>query len=237
MSTTTIPPIKPQKKWLKHILWTLFGLFIGFHLWVLILLKIWQTQPIHNTMFMNLHRLSTMQKVSQQWVESEKISINVKRASIASEDANFANHAGFDIDGIEKAIKMNQKAGKIRVGGSTISQQLAKNLFLFPQRSYIRKAEEAIITVMIEQMWTKERILTAYLNVAEFGNGIYGIESASRHYFNKSASQLNKWQSAYLISMLPNPKFYQKNPNNKRLLNKTRIIMQRMNSADLPNKS
>lgn len=237
MSTTTIPPIKPQKKWLKHILWTLFGLFIGFHLWVLILLKIWQTQPIHNTMFMNLHRLSSMQKVSQQWVESEKISINVKRASIASEDANFSNHAGFDIDGIEKAIKMNQKAGKIRVGGSTISQQLAKNLFLFPQRSYIRKAEEAIITVMIEQMWTKERILTAYLNVAEFGNGIYGIESASRHYFNKSASQLNKWQSAYLISMLPNPKFYQKNPNNKRLLNKTRIIMQRMNSADLPNKS
>lgn len=233
--TPTHRPKLSTKQLLKKFGMVLLGCFIGFHLFVLILLKIWETNPIHHSMFMILHRINHQTAVSQTWVENEQISVNVKRAAIASEDANFSNHTGFDIQGIENAIKMNQKAGKIKVGGSTISQQLAKNLFLFPQRSYVRKAEEAIITVMIEQMWTKERILTAYLNVAEFGNGIYGIESASRHYFKKSASQLTKRESAFLISMLPNPKYYQKNPHNKRLLNKTRIIMKRMGGADLPN--
>ena len=117
---------------------------------------------------MTLHRLSGGAPVSQTWVEDSQISVNVKRAAIASEDANFANHAGFDVQGIEQAIKKNQKAGAISAGGSTISQQLAKNLFLYPKRSYIRKGEEALITVMIEQLWSKARILTAYLNVAEF---------------------------------------------------------------------
>lgn len=232
-----LPPVKPMtgfKKWLKRLFLGLVALFVAFHLMVLALLLIWQTQPINNSMFMILHRISTLSGVKQTWVDDSQISVNVKRAVIASEDANFANHQGFDVQGIENAIKKNQKAGKISAGGSTISQQLAKNLFLFPQRSYIRKGEEAIITVMIEQIWTKERILTAYLNVAEFGNGIYGIEEASQHYFNKSAKQLTKRESASLIAMLPNPKFYEKNSKNQRLNNKTNIILRRMGGADLP---
>ncbi len=233
----SLPPVKPTtgfKKWLKWVFLTLIGLFFAFHVMVVALLAIWQTQPIHNSMFMILHRLSTFNGVEQTWVDDEQISVNVKRAAIASEDANFASHAGFDIQGIENAIKKNQKAGNISAGGSTISQQLAKNLFLFPQRSYIRKGEEAIITLMIEQMWTKERILTAYLNVAEFGNGIYGIEAAAQHYYKKSAKHLTKRESASLIAMLPNPKFYEKNRKNQRLQNKTNIIIRRMGGADLP---
>ena len=183
---------------------------------------------------MILHRLITFESVSQTWVENDKISVNVKRAAIASEDANFSSHAGFDIQGIENAIQKNQAAGAISAGGSTISQQLAKNLFLYPNRSYVRKGEEAIITLMIENIWTKERILTAYLNVAEFGDGIYGIEAAARHYYQKPAARLTKRQAASLIAMLPNPKYFEANRNDRRLLNKTQIILRRMGAADLP---
>ncbi|MFW2177276.1 MULTISPECIES: monofunctional biosynthetic peptidoglycan transglycosylase [unclassified Moraxella] len=233
-----MPPPPPKtgkfKRFVKRLLLTIVTFFVVFHLMVAGLLFIWQTQPINNSMFMILHRLAHFEGVSQTWVEDNQISVNVKRAAIASEDANFSNHAGFDVQGIENAIKKNQKAGAISAGGSTISQQLAKNLFLYPNRSYLRKGEEAIITLMIENMWTKERILTAYLNVAEFGKGIYGIESASQHYYQKSASRLTKRQSASLIAMLPNPKYYEKNRNDRRLLNKTQIILRRMGAADLP---
>ncbi|ELA08697.1 monofunctional biosynthetic peptidoglycan transglycosylase [Moraxella macacae 0408225] len=220
--------------WLKRLFLGILTVFLALHLMVLALLMIWKTQPINHSMFMILHRISTSNDVKQTWINDDQISINVKRAVIASEDANFANHQGFDIQGIENAIKTNQKAGKISAGGSTISQQLAKNLFLFPQRSYIRKGEEALITLMIEQLWTKERILTAYLNVVEFGNGIYGIEEATQHYFNKPAKRLTKREAASLVAMLPNPKFYQKNRKNQRLNNKTKIILRRMGGADLP---
>lgn len=172
--------------------------------------------------------------VYHSWVDYNNISQFAKQAAIASEDGKFSIHNGFDLDGIEKAIQTNEKKGAIRAGGSTISQQLAKNLFLTSHRSYIRKGEEAIITIMMESIWDKQRILEVYLNVVEFGDGIYGIESAARHYFNTSANQLNKEQSALLISLLPNPKYYQKHLNNKRLQAKKRLVMQRMAGADLP---
>lgn len=231
------PPKKPAtsiKCWLKRLIWTGVALFIGFHLMVLALLGVWQTQPINNSMFMLLHRLGNFEGVSQTWVEDDQISINAKRAAIASEDADFVNHDGFDIDGIEKAMRKNEKLGTVRAGGSTISQQLAKNLFLFPQRSYIRKGEEAIITIMMEQMWTKERILTAYLNVAEFGNGIYGVEAAAQHYFHRPAKKLTRQQAAMLIAMLPNPKYFERHLNDRHLQHKIQIILQRMGGADLP---
>ena len=221
-------------KFIKRLLLALIVLVVAFHVLVAGLLLIWKTQPINNSMFMILHRLITFESVSQTWVENDKISVNVKRAAIASEDANFSSHAGFDIQGIENAIQKNQAAGAISAGGSTISQQLAKNLFLYPNRSYVRKGEEAIITLMIENMWTKERILTAYLNVAEFGDGIYGIEAAARHYYQKPAARLTKRQAASLIAMLPNPKYFEANRNDRRLLNKTQIILRRMGAADLP---
>jgi len=208
-------------------------LAVAFYVSVAGLLLVWKTQPINNSMFMLSHRLDGGE-VTQTWVEYEDIAKSAKQAAIVSEDSRFVSHNGFDMEGIEAARKKNESSGTVAAGGSTITQQLAKNLFLTSHRSYVRKGLEASITLMIEGMWDKRRILTAYLNVAEFGNGIYGIEAASQYYFNKSASKLNRDQSALLISMLTNPKYYEKHMSNKRLLNKQRIIMRRMNNAVLP---
>lgn len=239
MNPSALPAIKPKntnkyKQWLKKLGIFLLTLFIGFHIIVVALLGYWQTEPINNSMFMMLHRLTSSEGVSQTWVEDDQISVNVKRAAIASEDANFVNHNGFDIQGIENAIKRNEKSGNIQAGGSTISQQLAKNLFLFPQRSYLRKGEEAVITLLIETLWDKEQILTAYLNVAEFGDSIYGIEAAAQHYFKKPAKKLSRQQAALLISMLPNPTYFETHMNDRHLQNKVQIILRRMAGANLP---
>lgn len=220
-------------KFIKRLLLAIMVLIIAFHILVISLLAMWKTQPITNSMFMLAHRLGGG-SVTQEWVEYDQIAKSAKQAAIASEDAKFASHDGFDMEGIEAAMQKNEATGKMTAGGSTISQQLAKNLFLTSHRSYVRKGEEAVITMLIENMWSKERILTAYLNVAEFGNGIYGIEAAAQHYFDKPASQLNREQSALLISMLPNPKYYEKHRNAKRLKNKQRIILRRMKYAALP---
>ncbi|GAF61422.1 monofunctional biosynthetic peptidoglycan transglycosylase [Psychrobacter sp. JCM 18903] len=184
-------------------------------------------------MFMLTHRL-TGGTVTQTWAEYDAIAKSAKQAAIVSEDSTFSQHNGFDFKGIEAARKKNEETGKMSAGGSTITQQLAKNLFLTSHRSYVRKIEEAIITVMIETLWDKQRILTAYLNVAEFGNGIYGIEAAAQHYFDKSAAKLNRDESALLIAMLTNPKYYEDNQGDRRLRNKQRIIKKRMSNAVLP---
>lgn len=226
--------LKKSRNWLiKWVIAPLLILCISFHLLVAGLLAVWETHPVDNSMFMLTHRLKGG-SVTQTWVEYDDIAKSVKQAAIASEDAKFTTHNGFDLDGINTAIKANEASGAISMGGSTISQQLAKNLFLTSHRSYIRKAEEAIITVMMEKMWDKKRILTVYLNVVEFGDGIYGIEAAAQHYFKKSAAKLNKEQSALLISMLPNPKYFEQHMDNRRLQNKKRIILKRMSSAALP---
>ncbi|WP_299330147.1 monofunctional biosynthetic peptidoglycan transglycosylase [uncultured Psychrobacter sp.] len=217
----------------KRLLGAIILIIVAFHILVAALLLVWKSQPINNSMFMLTHRL-TGGEVTQEWVEYDQIAKSAKQAAIASEDSTFSQHNGFDIKGIKEAQKKNEASGKTTAGGSTITQQLAKNLFLTSHRSYVRKAEEAIITVMIEMIWDKPRILTAYLNVAEFGNGIYGIEAAARHYYGKTAADLNRDESALLISMLTNPKYYQDNQGNKRLRNKQRIIKKRMNNAMLP---
>ncbi|MDE0491702.1 monofunctional biosynthetic peptidoglycan transglycosylase [Psychrobacter sp. A3] len=218
---------------IKRVFLAFMLLVVVFHVLVTGLLLIWKTQPINNSMFMLTHRL-TGGEVTQEWVEYDQIAKSAKQAAIASEDSTFSQHNGFDIKGIKEAQKKNEASGKTTAGGSTITQQLAKNLFLTAHRSYIRKGEEAIITVMIETLWDKQRILTAYLNVAEFGDGIYGIEAAAHHYFNKSAAKLNRDESALLISMLTNPKYYENNQGDRRLRNKQRIIKKRMKNAVLP---
>jgi len=217
----------------KRLFGALVLLAVAFYISVAGLLMVWKSQPINNSMFMIAHRLGGG-SVTQTWVEYEDIAKSAKRAAIVSEDSRFASHNGFDMEGIETAMKKNESSGTVAAGGSTITQQLAKNLFLTSHRSYVRKGLEASITLMIEGMWDKQRILTAYLNVAEFGNGIYGIEAAAHHYFNKPASKLNRDESALLISMLTNPKYYQGHMSDKRLRNKQRIIMRRMNNAVLP---
>ncbi|WP_372885941.1 monofunctional biosynthetic peptidoglycan transglycosylase [Psychrobacter sp.] len=220
-------------KFFKRLLMAIMLLVVAFHVLVAGLLLIWKTQPINNSMFMLTHRL-TGGTVTQTWAEYDAIAKSAKQAAIVSEDSTFSQHNGFDFKGIEAARKKNEETGKMSAGGSTITQQLAKNLFLTSHRSYVRKIEEAIITVMIETLWDKQRILTAYLNVAEFGNGIYGIEAAAQHYFDKSAAKLNRDESALLIAMLTNPKYYEDNQGDRRLRNKQRIIKNRMSNAVLP---
>lgn len=223
-------------KVIKRLVGAIVLIVVVFHVLVAALLLVWKTQPINNSMFMLAHRL-TGGDVTQEWVEYDQIAKSAKQAAIVSEDSTFSQHNGFDIKGIKDAQKKNEASGKATAGGSTITQQLAKNLFLTSRRSYVRKAEEAVVTVMIETLWDKQRILTAYLNVAEFGEGIYGIEAAAEHYFDKSAANLNRDQSALLIAMLTNPKYYEHNQGDKRLRNKQRIIKKRLKNAVLPQAS
>jgi monofunctional biosynthetic peptidoglycan transglycosylase len=143
-------------------------------------------------------------KLRKNWVPIEDISTFMQRAVIASEDQHFISHWGFDLEAIEKAYKSNKKGKRIK-GGSTITQQTAKNVFLWPARSYLRKALEAYFTLLIELFWSKERILEVYLNSIEMGDGVYGIEDESHYYFNKPAKDLSKRESAAIAAILPNP--------------------------------
>lgn len=161
---------------------------------------------------------------SKDWVSMDKISRNMVQAVVASEDNLFMQHHGFSVNDIEKAIKHNKKGKRIR-GGSTISQQTAKNVFLWPKRSYLRKGLEAYFTVLIELFWSKERIMEVYLNVIEMGDGIYGVQAASQTYFNKDALQLSKSQSALIAACLPNPrKYIVSNPSSYIQRRKSRIV-------------
>jgi monofunctional glycosyltransferase len=169
-----------------------------------------------------------------EFVPYSRIAMPLKRAMIAAEDAKFVDHEGFDWDGIALALEKNQKRGRIVAGGSTITQQLAKNLFLTPQKSYWRKGEEAAITVMLEAMLPKQRIFELYLNVIEWGDGVFGAEAAARRYFGVSAAQLTPEQSAQLAAMAPNPRFYERNAGAPGLQRKMGIILARMPSAEVP---
>jgi len=145
---------------------------------------------------------------SYEWVPIGQMSPYLYQAAIAAEDDQFMTHNGFDFRALKQAYEANQKTDKTIKGGSTISQQTAKNVFLWQNRDYIRKGLEAWFTVLIEFVWGKERIMETYLNVAEFGDGIYGVEAASKKYFKKSASKLTKMEAAALIAILPNPHIY-----------------------------
>jgi monofunctional biosynthetic peptidoglycan transglycosylase len=157
---------------------------------------------------------------------------NVKKAVIAAEDQSFFEHNGFDYKAIEKAMQHNQQGKKIR-GGSTISQQTAKNVFLWQGRSWIRKGFEAVYTFVIELVWGKDIILERYLNSIEMGRGVFGVEAASKYYFNKSAQNLTKSEAAWIATVLPNPQKYDpKNPS-AYLTKKHKWIMRQMNNITL----
>lgn len=145
--------------------------------------------------------------LSHRWVSLDKISNNLAKAVIVSEDQKFIEHFGFDFEAIEKAFEGNKKGRKIK-GGSTITQQTAKNVFLWPQRSYIRKGFEMYFAFLIEIFWSKERILEVYLNSIEMGNGVYGAEAAAQHWFRKPAAKLTKYEAASIAAILPNPRKY-----------------------------
>ena len=214
-------------------------LFFFYQLWILLHIILWTVVNPGESAFMET-RLEHLQEKDEkatlrhQWVNYNQISINIKQAVIAAEDAKFIDHEGFDWEGIEKAYEKNKRRKKIVAGGSTISQQLAKNLFLSNQRTPWRKAEETIITLMLETILSKQRILEIYLNVIEWGNNVYGIEAASLRYFSFHAKDLNSFQSAKLASMIPNPKYYERHQDSSGLIERSGIILSRMSGALVP---
>lgn len=168
-----------------------------------------------------------------RWVDMARISPYAARAVVAAEDQRFAAHAGFDIDAIRKAVEHNASGGRVR-GASTISQQVAKNLFLWRGRSWVRKGLEAWFTVLIEVLWPKERILEVYLNVAEFGHGIYGVEAAAQAYWKRSARQLTRTQAATLAAVLPNPRRYRAEPPSPYVQRRRDWILGQMSYVEMP---
>lgn len=178
--------------------------------------------------------------LKHDWVPKEEISPKLQLAVVCSEDQNYLKHYGFDWGAIEKARKANESGKKLR-GGSTISQQTAKNVFLWPGRSYIRKGLEAYFTLLIETFWSKERIMEVYLNSIEMGNGIYGAEAAAQHWFKKPAAKLNKDECAAIASILPNPRKYSANPPSAYINKRKAWIKQQMsfwgNSLDYEDES
>jgi monofunctional biosynthetic peptidoglycan transglycosylase len=164
-------------------------------------------------------------KIQQQWVPFSEISPYIKKAVLISEDDKFWSHEGFDYEAIRKAIEKDVKAKKFKLGGSTISQQLAKNLYLSPEKNIIRKIREAIITWKLERTLSKKRILEIYLNVVEWGEeGIFGVEAASRYYFGKPAALINPEEASRLASVLPNPRKYNPLSNSKYVKNRSELI-------------
>ena len=231
-----------MKKTLRFVGWLALGLaaiFLAVQLSFLVRVWWWRDHNPQTTAFMeaSLERLrarNPQAKLKHSWVPYERISANLKRAVVAAEDARFAEHEGFDWEAIEKALEKNRKKGKVVAGASTISQQLAKNLFLSAERTPWRKGQEALITVMIEQAMDKRRILEIYLNMIEWGEGVFGAEAAARHYYGASAASLGPEAAARLAAMVPNPRFYDRNRNTAWLARKTEMILARMPAAELP---
>lgn len=172
-------------------------------------------------------------KLTKTWVAYEALSDNLKRAAIAGEDARFMEHRGFDREAIADAYQRNRDGGRLR-GGSTISQQTAKNVFLWPGRSWIRKGFETYFTVLIELLWDKKRILEVYLNVIETGDGLYGAESATQHYYGKSAKSLTKRQAALVIAVLPNPRYWSPIKPTAFINRKANTIVRYMEHSEVP---
>lgn len=173
-------------------------------------------------------------RLQHEWMPYDQISPSLKRAVIASEDATFVDNPGVDVDAMMHAWDRNARLGRAALGGSTITQQLARNLFLSPEKLYIRKAQELIITGMLELLLSKQRILTLYLNSVEWGNGVYGAQAAARHYYGIDAARLSPMQAARLAVMLPDPRYYDAHRASPYLQQRSWVILARMSDAKLP---
>jgi monofunctional biosynthetic peptidoglycan transglycosylase len=236
------PPQRPRSRivrWLGIAFLAVLAAVVAWHAYVAAAIWWWRDHAPQETAFM-AYRLSDLRardpaaRLRYRFVPYDRISVHLKRAMIAAEDARFVDHEGFDWAGIQLALEKNQRKGRIVAGGSTITQQLAKNLFLSPARSYWRKVEEAIITVMLEALLDKERIFELYLNVIEWGNGVFGAEAAAQRYCGVPAARLGAEQAARLAAMAPNPRFYERNQAAPGLNRKIGIILARMRAADVP---
>jgi monofunctional biosynthetic peptidoglycan transglycosylase len=226
----------------KAFSYTLGGLALAVlvaQLWFYGHIVYWSRYAPESTAFMerNLEALQAKEpkaRLKHQWVPYERISVNLKRAVVAAEDARFLDHEGFDWEMIQKAMVRNEKRGRMVAGASTISQQLAKNLFLSSERSWLRKGQEAIITWMLEDQLSKRRILELYLNVAEWGDGIFGAEAAARYHFGVPASALSAEQAAWLAAILPSPRRYERGRLTPYLAGRVNTILARMGAVQIP---
>jgi len=203
--------------------------FLLAQIWFVSHIVYWSRFTPDTTAFM-MSRLEAQPKMrlQYQWVPYERISVHLKRAVVVAEDAKFLDHEGFDWEAIHEALAKNQRKGRVVAGASTISQQLAKNLFLSGERSWLRKAQEAIITGMLEHLMTKRRILELYLNVAEWGDGVFGAEAAARHHFGVSAAALGTEQAAWLAAILPAPRRYVRGASTPYIDGRVATILARM---------
>ena len=226
-------------KALLAVVLLVLALVLALQLWYLMHVIMWREIDPSSTRFMRV-QLAVLQernpsaKLEHRWVDYGRLSVHLKRAVIASEDANFPGHDGVDWNAIEQALERNAKRGKIAFGGSTITMQLAKNLFLSGERSYLRKVQELVITYMLEATMSKRRILEIYLNVAEWGVGVFGAEAAARHHFGVSAAQLTAAQAARLAAMLPRPRYYDLHRDSAPLARRADIVQRRMPAVDVP---
>ena len=246
---------------IRYVFYALAGLVLGGLLFEVVMLprasELRDQNPATTSMIetrlREAERNGAQAKRVQIWVSLDKISPQLQRAVLAGEDSNFASHHGFDYEAIQKAWDQAQKEADkearqegendswlpnlpdFKRGASTISQQLAKNLYLSSERSFFRKGQEAIITYFMERSLSKRRILEIYLNVIEWGDGIYGAEAASQYYFHKPASSLNAREGAFLSAMIPNPRtIFNPQVNPKRVARRQRIILRLMAGVKMP---
>jgi len=231
--------MKTALRWIGKTVATAVALLLLYQLWIFAHVLWWIDHNPTSTAFMDAGLARQQDKnpdaeLRHKWVPYERISIHLKRAIVAAEDAKFIEHEGFDVEGIQAAVEKNLKKGKLVAGGSTISQQLAKNLFLTGDRSFTRKGQEAIITLMIEATWSKRRILEVYLNVIEWGNGIYGAEAAARRYYKKSAANLSRDQAASMAAMVPNPRWLETHRSSRAYLRRVAVIKRYMGYSQVP---
>lgn len=226
-------------RWFCYVVGTLTLVLVAVQGWYFVHIVWWRYVNPWETAFMAERLEETRStdpkaRLAHQWIDYPRIATNLKRAVIVAEDAKFADHEGFDLEGIQRALERNKRQGAPVAGGSTITQQLAKNLFLSGERSYARKIQEAVITVMLETVLSKERIFELYLNVAEWGEGVFGCDAGAQHYFRVSCAQLNADQASKMAAMLPRPRFYDRNRNTAYLGAYSARILARMSQAQLP---
>ncbi len=244
--------MKVALRWLGRMVLAALALVLLLQVYYFVCIGWYRSHDPSSTAFMRSHMALVKEgnpaaTLDHRWVPYARISDNLKRAVITSEDARFAEHEGVDWDAISKAYENNERVGNEKAGesgktrrparikgGSTITQQLAKNLFLSGERSYLRKAQELVITYMLEFWLSKQRILEIYLNVIEWGNGVFGAEAAAHHYFATSAAQLTPSQAAQLAVMLPNPRFYDTRRGSPYLARRSAVIARWMSDAELP---
>ena len=226
-------------RWLGRILLLSLIVLAAIQTWYLCWVVYWKWHNPAQTAFMRhaqerLVARNPSAHLTQQWVAYGRISGNLKRAVVAAEDARFLEHEGVDWEAMQKAYEQNLRRGRAAHGGSTISQQLAKNLFLSAHRTYWRKAQELLITWMVEAVWNKRRILEVYLNVVEWGDGVFGAQAAARHYFGVDAAGLSPEQAAQMAAMLPAPRIFDHHRDAPFLHQRSDSILRELPAAQIP---